>query len=67
MAGYNRYSLDPKPNAKPADFLDVLTKLDRGWAPKGTLQASRELKRPNITQTRPRYHLCLYLYTYVCI
>jgi hypothetical protein len=56
MAGYNRY--EQKPGAKKRlDFLDVLGKLDRGWAPsaKDAVRASRELARPAITKTRPAY------------
>jgi len=53
MAGYNRYNLG---NGKtPADFLDVLQRLDRGWSPKSEMPASRELTRPTVTQTRPSY------------
>lgn len=56
MAGYNHYAIDkPKPNKGPADFLDVLQRLDQGWAPKGPLPASRQLSRPAVGQTRPSY------------
>jgi len=51
MVGYNRYSVGGK---KEIDFVEVLERLDRGWAPsaKGGVQASRTLHRPAITKTR---------------
>jgi len=55
MAGFNRYSLKPGKSSKEVDFLDVLQRLDRGWAPGGAVLASRTLWRPTITKTRPSY------------
>jgi len=57
MAGYNRYDVSPKANGKPqiVDFLDVLQRLDKGWAPARATTSSRELKRPAIAKTRPAY------------
>merc|ERR1712087_974074 len=37
------------------DFLDVLQRLDRGWMPSGSVNASRTLYRPPITKTRPSF------------
>jgi len=56
MAGYNRYHLKGE-SGKRVDFLDVLQRLDRGWAPSPRLaiRASRELARPVVTKTRPAY------------
>jgi hypothetical protein len=59
MAGYNRYSLKGEAaelTGRRVDFVDVLQKLDRGWAPSRTaVRASRDLSRPEIRATRPAY------------
>ena len=59
MAGYNRYDLGGKKGGKePSDFLDVLSKLDRGWTPPKDgrpIVPTRELARKPITTTRPSY------------
>jgi len=56
MAGFNRYDIS-KPGSKPKviDFLDVLQRLDRGWTPSASVDASRTLYRPPITKTLPSY------------
>ena len=54
MAGYNRYDIG-KRKVQNIDFVDVLTRLDRGWAPTQAVNASRTLWRPPITKTRPSY------------
>jgi len=53
MAGYNRYVV----NGKQVDFLDVLSRLDRGWSPPKNkpVTAHRKLARPAITKTKPRF------------
>lgn len=53
MAGFNRY----KVGGKHVDFLDVLQRLDRGWAPPANklIAARRELARPPIKTTKPRF------------
>ncbi|EOD17150.1 hypothetical protein EMIHUDRAFT_460809, partial [Emiliania huxleyi CCMP1516] len=55
MAGYNRYSLTAKPAKPPADFLEVLQRLDRRWAPPSATLCSRQLARPAVSETRPAY------------
>ena len=57
MVGFNRYSIPGDANAENAgqvDFLDILTQLDAGWEISSgvTVQTSRELQRPTITETR---------------
>lgn len=52
MAGFNRYKL----GGKVVDFLEVLQRLDRGWSPSSKpLLAQRELARPQIKKTKPRF------------
>lgn len=53
MAGFNRY----KVGSKQVDFLEVLQRLDRGWAPAAgkPITARRELARPAIKKTKPRF------------
>ena len=59
MAGYNRYDIAKPGSAKPqvVDFLDVLERLDKGWAPaKGaSVRAARQLARKPVTKTKPAY------------
>jgi len=55
MAGYNRYSLTAKRAKPPADFLEVLQRLDRRWAPPSATLCSRQLARPAVIETRPAY------------
>jgi len=54
MAGYNRYDIGHK-RPQVVDFLDVLQRLDRGWAPARPVRPLRKLERPAITKTRPSY------------
>merc|ERR1719261_2218070 len=51
MAGYNRYSLTAKRAKPPADFLEVLRRLDRRWAPPSATLCSRQLDRPAVSET----------------
>lgn len=51
MVGYNRYTV----GGKEFDFLSILSKLDGGWSPRSSVQTRRQLERPVITKTRPRY------------
>jgi len=58
MAGYNRYDIAaPGRKAQLVDFLDVLERLDRGWAPSRghSVRPTRLLARPPIKKTRPAY------------
>merc|ERR1719460_3344646 len=50
MVGYNRYTV----GGKKVDFIEILERLDRGWAPraKEVVHAARTLERPVHTKTR---------------
>ena len=51
MIGFNRYDIG-KGKPQVVDFLDVLQRLDRGWAPTGPINSSRTLWRPEVTEVR---------------
>lgn len=52
MAGFNRY----KTGSSTVDFLDVLQRLDHGWSTGSKpVLASRDISRPAVKKTRPRY------------
>ena len=58
LAGFNRYTLPCRWGVcaqSGADFLDVYTKLEGGWAPTGATAARRTLERPAVTTTNPSY------------
>lgn len=56
MAGFNRYDVSSTGRkAQIVDFVDVLQRLDRGWAPRGVISTTRTLWRPMITKTNPSF------------